>query len=159
MAGQVGPMSGPRLTRRALLAVALLGPPLAACAPARSTQAQAPDPLVALADAARADAALAAAVIAATPDLTARVAPLRDARAEHATALDDEVARQAGRSATPAPSRPAAAPGTATLDALRRSVAAAGEAAGQVALGAEAGRVGLVASVAACCTTYAGLLG
>jgi hypothetical protein len=159
MAGQVGPVSTARLTRRALLAVALLGPPLAACAPAGSTQAQAPDPLAALADAARADAALAAAVIAATPDLAVRVAPLRDARAEHATALDAEVARSAGRSATPAPPRPTAASGAATLDALRRSVAAAGEAARQAAMGAETGRVGLVASVAACCTTYAGLLG
>jgi hypothetical protein len=157
MAGQVGPMLTPRLTRRALLTVALLGPPLAACAPARSTQAQAPDPLIALADAARADAALAAAVITAKPDLAGRVAPLRDARTEHAAALDAEVARQAGQSVTPAPPRPAAA--SANLDALRRSVAAAGESARQVALGAEARRVGLVASVAACCTTYAGLLG
>jgi len=154
MAGQVGP----RLTRRALLAVVLLGPPLAACAPARTTQGQAPDPLVALADAARADAALAAAVIAATPALAGRVAPLRDARTEHAAALDAEVARQAGRSATPAP-RPAAAAGAATLDALRRSVAASGESARQAALGVDARRVGLVASVAACCTTYAALLG
>jgi hypothetical protein len=114
MAAQVGP----RLTRRALLAVALLGPPLAACAPAGPTQAQAPDPLIALADAARADAALAAAVIAATPDLAGRVAPLRDARTEHAAALDAEVARQARRSA-PRPA-PRAATGAATLDALRR---------------------------------------
>lgn len=154
MTGQVATT----MTRRALLAVLLLGPPLAACAPARSAQAQAPDPLVALADAARADAALAAAVIAATPDLTARVGPLRDARTEHATALEAEVARQAGSTATAAPARPAAS-GAATLDALRRSVAAAGEKAGQVALSADAQRVGLVASVAACCTTYAALLG
>ena len=154
MAGQVGP----RLTRRALLAVVLLGPPLAACAPARTTQGQAPDPLVALADAARADAALAAAVITATPALAGRVAPLRDARTEHAAALDAEVARQAGQTATPAP-RPTAAAGAATLDVLRRSVAAAGESARQAALGADARRVGLVASVAACCTTYAALLG
>ena len=149
--------AGPRLTRRALLAVALLGPPLAACAPAGPTQAQAPDPLIALADAARADAALAAAVIAATPDLAGRVAPLRDARTEHAAALDAEVARQARRSATPAP--PRAASGAATLDALRRSVAAAGESARQAALESDARRVGLLASVAACCTTYAAQLG
>jgi hypothetical protein len=72
--------------------------------------------------------------------------------------LDAEVARQAGRSATPA-SRPTAAAGAATLDALRRSIAAGGESARQVALGVDARRVGLVASVAACCTTYAALLG
>ena len=155
MAGQVATT----MTRRALLAALLLGPPLAACAPPRSAQAQAPDPLVALADAARADAALAAAVIAATPDLTGRVGPLRDARTEHAAALEAEVARQAGSTATAAPPRPVPSSGAATLDALRRSVAAAGEKAGQVALSADAHRVGLVASVAACCMTYAGLLG
>jgi hypothetical protein len=83
---------------------------------------------------------------------------LRDARAEHATALESEVARQAGLTTAPAPPRPAAR-GAATLDALRRSVAAAGDSARQVALSADAPRVGLVASVAACCTTYAGLLG
>jgi hypothetical protein len=155
MTGQVATT----MTRRALLAVMLLGPPLAACAPPRSAQAQAPDPLVALAVAARADAALAAAVIAGTPDLAGRVGPLRDARTEHAAALEAEVARQAGSTAIAAPPRPTSTPGAATVDALRRSVAAAGEKAGQVALSADAHRVGLVASVAACCTTYAALLG
>jgi hypothetical protein len=96
-------------------------------------------------------------VIAATPDLAVRVAPLRDARTEHAAALDAEVARQARRSTPPAP--PRAATGAATLDALRRSVAAAGESARQAALDSDARRVGLVASVAACCTTYAAQLG
>ena len=80
-------------------------------------------------------------------------------RTEHAAALEAEVARQAGSTATAAPPRPVPSSGAATLDALRRSVAAAGEKAGQVALSADAHRVGLVASVAACCTTYAGLLG
>ena len=155
MTGQVATT----MTRRALLAALLLGPALAACAPPRSAQAQAPDPLIALADAARADAALAAAVIAATPDLAGRVVPLRDARTEHAVALEAEVARQAGSTATVAPPRPAAAPGATTVDALRRSLVAGGKAAGQVALSADVHRVGLVASVAACCTTYAAVLG
>ena len=147
------------LTRRGLLAALLLVPPaLAACAPTRSSQAAAPDALIALASAARADAALAAAVIAATPDLAGRVGPLRDARTEHATALEAEVARQAGTTTAPAAVRPTAAGGGATVDALRRSVSAAGEAAGKVALTADARRVGLVASVAACCTTYAAVL-
>jgi hypothetical protein len=154
MAGQVGTA----VPRRAVLAALLLGPPLVACAPARPTQAQAPDPLIALAQAARTDAALASAVIGASPDLAARVGPLRDARTEHAAALEAEVARQAGQTVTAAPPRPDA-PGPAGLDALRRSVAAAGESARQVALSVDAQRVGLVASVAACCTTYAGLLG
>lgn len=154
MAGQVGQV----VPRRAVLAALLLAPSLVACAPSRTAQAQAPDPLIALAEAARTDAALAAAVIGASPELAARVGPLRDARTEHAAALEAEVARQAGRTATAAPPRPAT-PGPAGLDALRRSVAAAGESARQVALSADPQRVGLVASVAACCTTYAGLLG
>jgi hypothetical protein len=112
--------------------------------------------------AARADAALAAAVIAATPDLAGRVGPVRDARTEHAAALDAEVARQAGTTTAPGtpPSTAAAArSGAATVDGLRRSVGAAADAAGQVAMTADARRVGLVASVAACCTTYAVALG
>jgi hypothetical protein len=150
------------LTRRGLLTALLLVPPaLAGCAPRPSAQAAAPDPLIALAAAARADAALAAAVIAATPGLAGRVGPVRDARTEHAAALEAEVARQAGTTAAPGTPRSSAAPasGAATVDGLRRSVAAAAEAAGQVAMTADARRVGLVASVAACCTTYAAALG
>jgi len=147
------------LTRRSLLVALLLAPPaVAGCAPSRSTQAEAPDPLVALAAAARADATLAAAVIAATPDLAGRVGPLRDARTEHAVALEAEVARQAGTTTAPAAPRPSAATGATTVDGLRRSIGAAGDAARQVALTADARRVGLVASVAACCTTYAAVL-
>jgi len=168
MTGQVGgraqasaptraPM--PSLTRRAVLSALLLVPPaVAACAPSRSTQAAAPDPLGALAAAARADAALAAALIAAKPDLAGRVGPLRDARTEHAAALEAEVARQAGTTAAAASPRPTPATGSATVDGLRRSIGAAGDAARQVALTADARRVGLVASVAACCTTYAAVL-
>jgi hypothetical protein len=157
MTGQAGTRA---LTRRGLLAALLLVPPaLAACAPTRPAQAEAPDPLIALAAAARADAALAAAVIAATPDLAGRVGPLRDARTEHAVALEAEVARQAGTTSAPAAPRPTAAAGAATVDALRRSVGAAGDAAGQVAMTVDVRRVGLVASVAACCTTYAAVLG
>ena len=151
------------LTRRGLLTALLLVPPaLAGCAPRPSAQATAPDPLIALAAAARADAALAAAVIAATPDLAGRVGPVRDARTEHAAALEAEVARQAGTTTAPGTPRSSAAPtpaGAATVDGLRRSVGAAADAAGQVAMTADARRVGLVASVAACCTTYAAALG
>lgn len=155
-------MTGQAMTRRRLLTVLLLAPPaMTACTPARSAQGNGPDPLIALATAARSDAALAATVIAATPDLAGRVGPLRDARAEHATALDAEVARQAGTTATPRPT-PSATPqpgGAATLEQLRKAVTTSGEAAGKVALTADARRVGLVASVAACCTTYATVLG
>ncbi len=149
------------MTRRRLLTAMLLAPPaLVACAPARPAQGDAPDPLIALATAARANAALAAAVIAATPSLAGRVEPLRDARTEHAVALETEVSRQAGTTATAAPTPVGSpAPSPATLAALRTAVAAAGEAAAKVAMAADAHRVGLVASVAACCTTYAAVLG
>ena len=95
-------MTGLAMTRRKLLTALLLAPPaLAACSTARSVQATAPDPLIALAAAARSDAALAAAVIAATPSLAGRVAPLRDARTAHAAALEAGVAQQAGATTTP----------------------------------------------------------
>jgi hypothetical protein len=151
--------AGMQVSRRGVLAGLLLaGPALAACSPAGS-KPPAPDPLIALADAARADAALATALVAATPALADRVNPLRDARALHAKALDAEVARldPARASATPAP---APAPsGEATLPALRAAVTDSGKKAAAIALTAPTARAGLVASVAACCTTYAGVLG
>lgn len=165
-------MTGQAMTRRtlitAVLSTALLTPALAACAPAPSAALERPDPLVALATAARADAALAAAVIAAVPKLAARVAPLRDARTEHAVALEAEVARQAGTTAGATGSgtesaRPtsadAVAPGAASLNGLRKSVGVSGSAAGEVARTVDVRRVGLVASIAACCTSYAAALG
>src|SRR5438046_821437 len=106
-------MAGQAVTRRPVLAALLLGPLLAACAPPRTTQVAVPDRLIGLAAAARTDAALAAAVIAAAPDLAGRVAPLRDARTQHAAALEAEVARQAGiptSPATPAPTPTAGPP-------------------------------------------------
>ena len=65
------------------VALALLAPVaatgLGACSTGPERTTKTPDPLIALVDAARADAALAAAAIAANPDLTARVEPLRRA--------------------------------------------------------------------------------
>lgn len=115
-----------------------------------------PDPLIALADAARADAALAAALAAAQPDLAARVDPLVAARTEHAAALDAEVTRLDPDAAPPAapPDAPAA-----TLDGLRAAMQASGTAAGTAALDLPVERVGLVASISACCATYAAVLG
>lgn len=152
--------SRPALSRRRLLAGMLLAPPaLAGCSFGSSTKDPGPDPLIALAAAARADAALAAAVVAATPELADRLTPLRTARTDHATALDAEVARLAP-GATPAP-----APGTATpagtpvtAAAVQAAVLASGKAASAAALTLPAERVGLVASVAACCATYAAVL-
>ena len=174
-----GPARPPGLDRRRLLALALLAPVaatgLGACSTGPDRSTKAPDPLLALADAARADAALAAAAIAANPDLTARVEPLRAARTEHAVALDAEVVRAGGtpRSATPTAAAapppsgeptadPTVAPTgitqTVSLARVREAVAASQRGAAELVADLPAERVGLVASVAACCATYAAVL-
>jgi hypothetical protein len=138
----------------ALGGLALAGPALASCS--RASGEEGPDPLIALARRARSDAALVTAAITADPDLTARLDPVRSARADHAGALEKEIARYAGQTASATPA-PAAAPpaGPADLDAVQKAVdAAAREAAGLVTTLSK-GRAGLVGSVAACCATYA----
>jgi hypothetical protein len=141
----------------ALLAV----PALAGCSLTGGAD-EPPDPLIALADAARSDAALATAAIAATPALADRVQPLVDARTAHAAALDAEVNRldpertTTTPAPTPAPTRPAA--GGDALARVREAVDASAKTAAAVALDLSADRVGLVASVAACCATYAAVL-
>ena len=107
--------TGPTLDRRRVLRLALALPAAAALVSGCSgvtARRKEPDPLVALADAARADAALAAAAIAADPGLSARIEPLRAARAEHAAALDAEVVRVGGVPGAAAPTSvgPTAAP-------------------------------------------------
>jgi hypothetical protein len=118
-----------------------------------------PDPLIALADAARADAALAEAAVAADPALAARINPLREARTEHAAALDAEVARLGGMpaSAVPSAAPPTSAPAV-TLAQVREAVARSHAGAAELVEALPAERVGLVASVAACCAAYAGVL-
>jgi hypothetical protein len=146
--------------RRVLAALALAPLATAGCGLLGTGRDDGPDPLIALADAARADADLADALAAAAPEAAERVAPLAAARREHAAALDAEVLRlDPDRAAEPA-ARPAAAPPAAvtTLAALAEVLGASGAAAADVALGLPVERVGLVAAVAACCGTYAVLL-
>lgn len=159
MAGAHRPVAAV-LSRRRLLVGLLAGPPtLAACSLGGSAERALPDPLIALAGAARADAALALAALVADPGLADRVEPLRVARSEHAAALDAEVARlDPGR--TPAPTTSPAAPTPeGTLARIVESVQASAAAAAAAALELPAERVGLVASVAACCATYVAVLG
>ena len=149
----------PGITRRRALAGLLLAlPALGACS-LPGGAAEPPDPLAALADAARADAALGAAAIETTTALAERLRPLVDARAQHAVALDAEVARRdparASTIAGPAAGRPAdGPPAPVSLEQVRAAVQASGQAARTVALVQRAERVGLVASVAACCSAY-----
>ena len=178
--------TGPTLDRRRVLRLALALPAAAAfvsgCSGATARRKE-PDPLVALADAARADVALAAAAVAADPGLSARIEPLRAARAEHAAALDAEVVRVGGvpgaaaptsvgptaAPAAPSGSAPASAaagtspsasvtPRVVTLAQVRDAVAASQRGAADLVPGLPAERVGLVASVAACCAAYAAVL-
>ena len=150
--------------RRRILQLALVLPAAAVLGGCRvqDSSDDRPDPLIGLADAARADAALAAAAVAADPALAARIDPLREARTEHAAALDAEVARLGGTPAAAAPSASAGATPTATppvtLARVREAVARSHVGAAELVEGLPAERVGLVASVAACCATYAGLL-
>lgn len=161
MGGEAG------VSRRMLLVGLLLAPPLlAACEPGTPKEAAAPDPLIALADAARADVALVAAVEAANPALAARLGPLRDARTRHAAALDAAVTALDPSRADPTPTAaptgvdaaPAGGNATAGLPALRSALSTSGDAAAAAALTLPMGRAGLLASVAACCTTYAEVL-
>jgi hypothetical protein len=175
--GRGAPPRPPGLERRRVLVLALLAPVaaagLGACSTGATRTTKGPDPLVALADAARADAALAAAAIASNPDLTARVDPLRAARTEHAAALDAEVVRAGGTPGGAAPTAAAPPSGAASADPtvaptgivetvslarVREAVAASQRGAAQLVPDLPAERVGLVASVAACCATYAAVL-
>ena len=156
-----GPAGAAALSRRRILQLALLVPAsatvLGGCGALTDRADDRPDPLIALADAARADAALAAAAVAAQPALAARIEPLRAARTEHASALDAEVGRLGGTaSAAPPPSAAPAAP--VTLAQVREAVAASQVGAAELVEDLPAERVGLVAAVAACCATYAAVL-
>jgi hypothetical protein len=142
--------------RQALAGLLLVPPALAGCSLGAEAGSDGPDPLIALADAARADAALAAAAVVADPELAEALTPLVDARTAHAAALDAEVARlDPDRPAPGPPAPPASEPGRTEV---QRAVLASSRAAADVALGLAAERVGLVASVAACCSTYAEVL-
>jgi hypothetical protein len=144
--------------RRALAGLLLIPPAVSGCALGRPGSPRPVDPLLALADAARTDAALATAAITADPTLAERVQPLADARTAHAAALDAEVRRvrpgQSTNTPTPAPPVEGAVP----LARVRAAARASADSAAAVALDLPVDRVGLVASVAACCAGYATVL-
>jgi hypothetical protein len=133
------------------------GPVLAACS--RSAADDAPDPLVPLAARARTDVALVTAAITADPALTPRLDPLRSARSDHAAALEEEIARTAGVTTTPAPAPTTAAPAAPVdLAAVRQAVDQAAQEASQLVTTISAERVGLVSAVSVCCATYSVVL-
>lgn len=156
----------PTLTRRSLLRLTLAAGTAGVAAPvltglagcSTGRQDDDPDPLIALADRARADVALITAAVAARPALGTPLKPLQEARTEHAAALEREIARVDPARASTAPA-PAAAPADgADLAAVQAAAQEAAIEAGSLVVAAPAARVGLVAAIAACCATYAELL-
>ncbi len=159
------------LPRRALLTGLLLAPPmLAGCSLGGfgfgldADEAEPPDPLIALAAAARSDAELIAAALAANRGLTGRLQPLLDARTAHAEALDAEVtrldpSRATARSDVPSPV-PTAAPTAPPPDlaTVRHAVLGSALSAATTVIDLPDGRIGLVAAVAACCSAYTEVL-
>lgn len=156
MAAPAGDAPATGFTRRQVLATAAasvaFGPVLAACSPGTGRTDDTADALLALADGARMDAAMAVAAVTGDPGLAGRLEPLRAARMEHAAALDQAGGRAPGSVPVPA------TPPSADLAAVRDAVAASGRTAGEVVPRASAHQIGLVAEVAACCATYAAVL-
>lgn len=161
----VGPSqrSSRRPTRRAVLragtgaAVAAVAAGLTGLGSCTRTPPQ-PDELEAALAAARADAGLADALVAARPDLAARVRPVAGDRRAHADALDREVRRarpdraDALDAAPPPP--PVPAPAADGVAALRDALTRARDGGRTLALGTTGYRCGLLASVAACCAGH-----
>ena len=83
-----------------------------------------------------------------------------DARTAHAAALDAEVARldRAAPPPAPAPAPPAPGRGPVPLARVEAAARSSADAAAALALDLPVDRVGLVASVAACCAAYATVL-
>ncbi|MET0188756.1 hypothetical protein EV383_1625 [Pseudonocardia sediminis] len=140
------------ITRRRMLtwcAAAAVAPPvLTACTSGSGTDADDSRTLLALADQARADAALVVAAVTADPALAERLEPLRAARIDHAAALDTAGGRTAASAVTPP------APDTADVARVRDAVVSSARAASDAVPQAPATQVGLLAEIAACCTTY-----
>jgi len=135
---------------------------LAACG------ADEPDPLESLATRARSDAALIDSILNFGPlgaALSARLAPVADARRQHAVALGVELGETESASADPS-TGPSAAPASGSGrpdadDALLRVRAALDDAsrqAGLLVLTLPRPRAALVGSIAACCAAYRAVL-
>ena len=143
---------------RGLLALAFVGTAAAAC----SSKPTGPDPLEAELSAARSDSELAAAAAkAAAPAMVPALIEVSTERARHATAIVEELARAAGKptptpgaettsptGGAPAPASPPPSLGDA-VTALRRSA----DNAATLARTLSGYRAGLMASIAAACTT------
>ncbi|MFP5023022.1 hypothetical protein [Pseudonocardia phyllosphaerae] len=143
-------------SRRQVLRIAATAvaatPLLASCKSDSGGNNGSSEPLLGMADQARMDASMIAAAVTSDPKLAERLEPLRAARMEHATALDAAAGRTPGEAPVPA------TPQRASLADVRDAVDASARTAGEVVNQAPAMQAGLVAEIAACCSTYAGIL-
>ncbi|MFR9730768.1 hypothetical protein ACL03H_16210 [Saccharopolyspora sp. MS10] len=156
------PIGSARPGRRAVLRLLVALPAAAALTAGCAGGEEAPDPLRALADAARADAELARGVANAHQDLRAGAEAVERIRTEHARLLQREVDRldppdpDQQRRRPPAAQVPAA-PEEAKA-ALRRSLAAAEQDAAKLCPGLPGYRSGLTGSISASCASLAEVL-
>lgn len=144
--------SGATLGSAGVLTVAACGTP--------SDDVDAPDPLIAQAQRARTDAALAGALIAVAPDRVDALATIGTERTTHAETLDAEVARLVGgtqptSTMPPTPTLPAETP---TVDLLRERLTRSQRDAADLGRTLRGYRAGLLASVSAACATEATVL-
>ncbi|MGW0020397.1 hypothetical protein ACWDUD_18880 [Rhodococcus sp. NPDC003382] len=119
-----------------------------------------PDPLIAQAQRARTDAALAGALVAVAPERADALATIGAERTTHADALDAEVARLAGATSTsPATSTTVTLPAeTPSVELLRERLIRSQRDAADLARTLRGYRAGLLASVSAACATETAVL-
>jgi hypothetical protein len=141
---------------RAGVSLAVAGPVLAGCTSTPEAPPP-PDPLAALAERARADAAAADSIATSVPSLAGPAGEVAKARSEHAVVLRREVDRERPPASSAPPSAspgvtPPSAPAAAKAQLLEALKAAEQQAADLVA-SVPRYRAGLVGSVAASCAS------
>lgn len=159
------PNAVPTLSRRHVLvgtaALALFGGAISACS-SPPTRDPALDLLTGQLGRARSDSTLAAAAaVAAPPKLAVALTSVASIRDAHAQALSDEILRIGGAGATatatssttPATTTAASPAPPPTIGDVIAALQQSADSAGQVAVGQSGYRAGLLASIAAACTT------
>ncbi|WP_424809604.1 hypothetical protein [Rhodococcus sp. 27YEA15] len=144
---------------------------VSACSDDSRAQSAEVDKLLAQADRARADATAANAAIALAPERSAALTTISTERTAHATELDAEIARAAGRNgrgtttepsdpttATTGPSDPTTAATPADVAALRTALGESARSAADLARTMSGYRAGLLASVSAACSAQTAVL-
>lgn len=160
----------PVLSRRRVLALAILGPVLGSAAVACGRGAPpGPDPLEDQLKAARRDTEMAAAAAkAAAPGFAPGLSVVAAERARHAAALVEELARAAGKptptaeetTASAAPSTsagPAVPPPPPSVEDVAKALRESADSAAKLAPTLSGYRAGLLGSIAAACATSAAL--